>query len=408
MKTFPNLATPLVKLDLTFEAGSRYQPQPCVAHAASRLIGEATASHTAEAMAHFLDFRGIVVERSAEVCTACLSLFFLRRYAAELLPLVREMVETPLLTPQIFSAFVSKRRQQLEVNARKTSSVARNTFYETLFGCGHPLGAHARPEDADRLTPELITGYWHDRYRLGQAQLTLSGYVDDELVGLVEKHIPAGENLTMVTAADACPVLEWKPRRNAKTHRPLYVTVPSAVQATVRLGQVLPFSWDDPDPESGLTFFSQFMVLSTLLGGYFGSRLMRNLREERGYTYGIQCQAQIFRGLIVFFITSDVAADAVDDALAQIDREILRLQDEQVEEEELRRVCTYMRGDYLRSIDGIFELAERHRQMSVTGLEERFFDYLLSTLDAITPADLQRIACRFLSPADLLHVVARP
>ena len=399
---FPNLATPLVKLDLTFEAGSRYQSQPCVAQAANQLMGQATRHHDAEWVAEFLDFRGITIERAADTCTACLSFYFLRRYAHELLPLIREMIEQPVLTSTLFEAHVSKRRQQLEVNLRKTSSVARNIWYEALFGPNHPLGVHATPEDVDRLTPDLITAFWRERYK--DYWITLSGNVDDALVEMVSnstRHTPQslrdsspnlGEQLEILTASDRGS--HSSPKLGEVAQRAGGVCSP---QFSIRVGRVLPFRWNDPD-------YHKFMVLNTLLGGYFGSRLMSNLREEKGYTYGIYSQTQIYRGLIVFFITADVAAEAADDSLVQVDAEMRRLQEEPVTDDELRRVCTYMRGDHLRSIDGIFELAERRRQMATTGVGEEFFDLFLNALDTTTPADIQRLARQHLSPEEMLHV----
>ena len=101
LQLFVSEASSLVKLDLTFEAGSRYQWLKSQAHAASQLVGEATALHEEAWVAEFLDFRGITLERSADVCTATLSFYFLRRYAAELLPVLREMV---VMLPSTFAA----------------------------------------------------------------------------------------------------------------------------------------------------------------------------------------------------------------------------------------------------------------------------------------------------------------
>lgn len=389
---FPNLATPLVKLDLTFEAGSRYQSQPCVAQAANQLMGQATRHHDAEWVAEFLDFRGITIERAADTCTACLSFYFLRRYAHELLPLIREMIEQPVLTSTLFEAHVSKRRQQLEVNLRKTSSVARNIWYEALFGPNHPLGVHATPEDVDRLTPDLITAFWRERYK--DYWVTLSGHVDEELREMVGEMCKC-ENVKMCECEN---VKKGKYESGAvATNTITHLNSNTLPQSSIRVGRVLPFRWNDPD-------YHKFMVLNTLLGGYFGSRLMSNLREEKGYTYGIYSQTQIYRGLIVFFITADVAAEAAADSLVQVDAEMRRLREEPVTDDELRRVCTYMRGDHLRSIDGIFELAERRRQMATTGVGEEFFDLFLNVINTTTPADIQRLARQHLSPEEMLHV----
>lgn len=394
MASFPSPSVGMVKLDLTFEAGSRYQPQPCVAHAANQLMGEATGTRSAEEVAEFLDFRGIILERSADTCTACLSFYFLRRYASELLPLVREMVEQPRLTAQLFEACCAKRRQQLQTNALKTAQVARNRYYSALFGAQHPLGVYAVAEDVDRLTPQHITDYWRQHYSLAQARILLAGAVDDQLLSECAK-VLLKENAGEVVVSNPLPA-------PATTDFPVGQTLDFQLptvnpQATIRVGRILPLAWDDPD-------YARFMVLNTVLGGYFGSRLMSNLREEKGYTYGIYSQTQIFRGIVVQFITADVAASAATDALRQVDNELRRLQQEPVPQEELERVCTYMRGDFLRSVDGIFEVSERYRQMVNTAVDEHLTENLFQALETVTPDDLMRLARQYLSPNELLHV----
>lgn len=389
---FPSSAVEIVKLDITFDAGSCRQPQPCVAHAASQLMGEATATRNAAAVADFLDFRGIVVERSATTVSACMTFYFLRRYADELLPLIAEMVQEPLLTPQIFHAYCAKRRQQLQTNALKTSRVARNHFYAALFGSSHPLGIYAVADDVDRLTPDMIVAFWRQHYRLDRARILLSGAVDDALLHLVDTHLAAGVYIPSEVPAFPAPAA------SAVRHLSIPLT-PTPPQSSIYVGRILPIPWHHKD-------YARFMVLNTLLGGYFGSRLMSNLREDKGYTYGIYSQTQIFLGYIVQYIFADVATTAVDDALRQVDEELLRLQQEPVGQDELVRVCTFMRGDYLRSVDGVFEIAERYRQMVDTAIDERLTENLLDALQSTTPAQLQHLAAAYLDPAQLLHVTA--
>ena len=172
--------------------------------------------------------------------------------------------------------------------------------------------------------------------------------------------------------------------------------IPNAVQSTIRIGRILPMPWDSSD-------YARFMVLNTVLGGYFGSRLMSNIREDKGYTYGIYSVTQIHRGSIVFYITADVAAEVTQAAVDEVMNEINRLQQQPISEEELERVRNYMMGDFIRSIDGVFDLSERYRQMVATHVGEQLTTNLLDSIATATPEQLQTLAQTYLS--DLVTVV---
>ena len=381
---FPNDSLGLVKLDLTFDAGAIRQQHLSQAHAASQLVGEATRSMDAQAVAEFLDFRGIVLERSADTYSSCLSFYFLRRYADELLPLIRQMVEEPVISEQLFAAYKSRRMQQVQQNMQKTAYVARNRFYEVLYGPDHPLGRHATPEDIERLTLEQVRQFVADHYRLDEATVLLAGQTDDALLSSLKSRRFRPTFPASATVGGVRP------------SRPVDIIPMPGVQTSLRMGCVLPFTWEHPD-------YAPFMVLSTVLGGYFGSRLMRNLREDKGYTYGIYAQTQPYRGSIVFAITADVGNEVATASLTETLNEIRRLLDEPVPGEELERVRNFMMGDFIRSIDGTFELSERYRQMQVLGIDERFSANYVEAVQSVTPAQLLEVARRYLPT---LNVVA--
>ena len=389
LQYFPNQALQLVKLDITLEAGSRYQQCKCLSHAANRLFGEATAKNDAFRVAEFLDFRGIVVEKTIDVCTAVVTFYFLRRYADELLPLVREMFDEPIVTQPMFDAYVANRRQQLATGFQKTSYVARNRFYELLYGIDHPLGTYAVPDDVDALTIECVNDFIQRHYRLPHAKMVLSGNVDDGLLTLADQYLSPVEEGTV-----AEPVL---PPPHSHIHTVTHIPIPQAVQSTIRIGRILPVPWDAPD-------YARFMVLNTVLGGYFGSRLMSNIREDKGYTYGIYSITQLYRGSIVFYITADVAAEVTQAAVDEVMSEIGRLQQFPIGEEELERVRNYMMGDFIRSIDGVFDLSERYRQMMATHVDEHLTTNILHAIAHVTPAQLQTLAQSSLTDLDTVVV----
>lgn len=397
LRYFVSSNLPLVKLDFTFEAGSCYQDKKCQAAAASQLLCKSCSLHPADEVAEFLDFRGVIIERSADVCTGTITVYFLRTYAEELFALLRELLDAPVVTEQAFAAHAAKRRMQLQSGLQKTSVQARNAFYEAVYGSDHPLGGYAVPEDVDGLTIDDVRRFICQHYRLDQASLVLGGDVDAELLQMADRYFsypmsPAGSTVS----AAALPAAAGK-----GVGRIRYVDMPAAVQSTIRVGRLMPFAWDSEE-------CARFTVLNTLLGGYFGSRLMTNLREDKGYTYGIYSQMQVYRGSIAFCITADVAAESTSEALREISSELERLRSEAVDGDELQRVCSYMRGDFLRSIDGIFEISERFRQMEATGCDERFTERLLNAVGTVTPQPLLELARPMLDLSELAIVVAGP
>ena len=389
---FPNANIDLVKLDFTFEAGSAYQQLRSQAHAANQLFGEATSLHEASAIAEFLDFRGIVVERMADVCQGNISFYFLRKYAQELFPLLREMFDHPLVTPQLFEAYVGRRRQTIATNFQQTKYRARNRFYELLYGFDHPMGCYATVDDLDLLSLDAVSAFMRQHYQLANAHIILGGCVDSELLALADRYLAPSPY------APQSPIRLPQPPQLSDEQTDALL-MPAAVQSSLRIGSILPFQWDHPD-------YAPFMVLNTILGGYFGSRLMSNIREDKGYTYGIYSQTQIFRDSIVFFITADVAAEATRSAVEEVFREIALLQQQPVPDEELERVRNVMMGDFIRSIDGTFEISERYRQMVFTHVTEQFTDNYLHAIQHVTPATLQRLAQKYLTT--LTTVTAGP
>lgn len=383
---FPSSSTELVKLDLLAEAGSAYQLRKLCASATAKLMTVATREMDSAAMAEFMDFRGIVCESDIEVQQTTLTLYFLRRYAGEVLPVVRDMVCCPRFEEGDFEVWRNQRRQDILQQELKTSTVARRTFYETLFTKEHPLGRYATAADTDKLTVADIKAHHAARYGLDRMTIVAAGNVDglDKLL-----HVDGSAN----TPRPCLPVPQ------TAVHPLQYIKMPGATQTTLRLGRVLPLPWDSMD-------YARFMLLTTILGGYFGSRLMSNIREDKGYTYGIYARTQIYRGVIVFFITADVSAGKAEAALDEVFKELELLRSKAVDDEELAVVKNVLAGDFLRSVDGVFERSARFCDMLGTGVDERLTDNLRLALEETTPAQLQELTQQWLSPADMTVCLA--
>ena len=161
---------------------------------------------------------------------------------------------------------------------------------------------------------------------------------------------------------------------------------------------MLPYSIDDAE-------YFKFMVLNTVLGGYFGSRLMSNIREDKGYTYGIYSNTQAGRDYIFFNVFSDVGLEVAESAMSEFYNEIDRLCSESIPDAELDLVRSVMKGDFIRSIDGVFERAERFRLMSLKGITEQFTAQLHQAIETVTPAQLRDIAQRRFARDTMVDII---
>lgn len=404
IKTFPSSSVDILRIDCVFPAGTSLQPYPLVAHACNSLLCEGTLRRTAIQVAEFLDFRGIALETDCSPYHASLTFYVLRKYADDFLPLLHEMLTQPAFSQEEFRVYCEKRRQQLLEGRQKTAVVARNQFYLSLFGPNHPLGVFAVPDDVDRLSLDDVRQFYRRHYNLASARFYLAGHYDEAFLSrfqsllcpntlipnppyLIPKHSPLSSNLSPLSSNLS----------SLSSNYPLN----GAVQSTIRIGRLLPFHPCDPD-------YHRFMVLNTVLGGYFGSRLMSNLREDKGYTYGIYSRTIIFGSDILFTLSADVAAPCTEAALHEVFFELDRLCREPIPDDELDTVRQYMEGDYLRSIDGIFERVERHLSLELNGVGEEFTNLFLSAIRTSTPAQLQSLAQRLFRPDQLLTVTSGP
>ena len=143
-----------------------------------------------------------------------------------------------------------------------------------------------------------------------------------------------------------------------------------------------------------------------VLGGYFGSRLMSNIREEKGYTYGIGSYNVPMPLSAQWMIATDVNADQTEATIEECLKEIQRLRDELVPEEELNLVKSNFNGDILRELDGVFSQSDALKHKLNYGLDNSFYLDIIDRIKACTPDDLQRIARKHLNPEEMFIITA--
>lgn len=380
----------VVRVSFVFHAGSVTQRAPFVAGTTANLLAEGSSRMTGRQIAEQLDFYGSYFEASLDRDFVYISFCSLRRYFRETLKAAEEILLRPVFPEHEVETYCRKRRQQLAVERTKVDTLAREAFSEALFGPEHPYGI-SYPESAyDTLSRESLTDHYRRLYTGGNAIAVCSGHVGDEelkaIVGLAEQ-LPEG----------AAPELRFpEPESRPFVH----IERPEALQSSLRIGRLL-FPRNHPD-------FTGMQVVATVLGGYFGSRLMRNLREEHGYTYGVMASAVNFDRAGYLAIAAQVGAEVTRPALDEIFREIERLRREPVGEEELTLTKRILTGEMMRILDGPFGIADVAIENILSHEPEGAVDRQLQEIRAITPERIQSLAREYLYPDRLVTTVVGP
>jgi predicted Zn-dependent peptidase len=381
----------VVRFSFVFRAGSASQSVPFSASASANLMSEGTARHSALEIAELLDFHGSNFEVAMDRDWAVLNFVSLSKFFPQTLSVAREMLLEPSFADDEVAIYREKRKQRLALERSKVGMRARELFARALFGGAHPYGLFHDEALYDSLTREQIVDFWRRHYVAENCFVVCSGRVgDDEIAALsaLAGDIPSGG----AVSEPLFPAPESSPR--------VFAPHDGAVQSAIRMGTLL-FPRTHPD-------FAAMQVLTTVLGGYFGSRLVHNLREERGYTYGVFATMVNLQHAGYMAVATEVAAAATDDSIAQIKHEIERLRREMVPADELEMVKNIMTGEVMRILDGPIGIADVTIENVCNGVDNRYNSQWLSEIRSVTPERLQALAVKYLDPEKLTTVVVGP
>lgn len=379
------------KLDAIFEAGVYYQPQPLVASTTIQMLNEGTRLHNAEAIADLFDYYGAYVDFNCGLNKSELSLISLCKYAPQTISMVAEMLTESIVPEKELEIFLTNKRQEFLVSNEKTSYLARKKFSALLFGEQHPYANQIAEADYSRLTAEDVRDFYHKRIHAGHCRLMVCGNVDDTVLQTLEEHFNRLEKPGQPMDA---PVYPFEPALVNRYH----TEKKNAVQSSLRIGKS-GVRLTDPD-------YAGFTLLNTILGGYFGSRLMSNIREEKGYTYGINSFNVSMPQGSYWCVATDINNEYVEATIDEVVKEIRNLQSVPVPEAELNLVKNYLQGDLLRELDGVFAQSDTLKHKLNYGLDNGIYLELIRQIKDCTAEELMRIARQYLKIEELYRVTA--
>ena len=356
----------VVQLDWVFPAGLWYEQKPSVAHATAGLLKNGTSKYTAEQIDEALEFYGAQLKVNAGNDYATITLYSLTSHLPDLLPMICEIITGATFPEKEVEIHKHNAIQKLLVNLRQCEFVANQQIDAFLFGPAHPYGRYSKKENIEAITREDLLEFYNEFF----------GKV------AVEKKDSNKEAFTTLPAA-------------TKTYK--IDNDPNGVQGAIRIGRQF--------PNRHHRDYSPMVVLNTLFGGYFGSRLMSNIREEKGFTYGIYSSLSPEVNGGSFIIHTETGRDVVDAAIKEVYHEMEVLRNEPATEDELLLVKNYLLGGLLGDLDGPFSILQRWRTLILNGFDEDYFNNNINIYKTVTAKELQLLAQKYFTKEDFYEVV---
>lgn len=382
----------VVRIDVLFGGGRWQQSQKLQALFTNRMLREGTVKYSASAIAEKLDYYGSWLELSSSSEYAYVTVYSLNKYIAETLEIVESMIKEPLFPEKELQTILDSNIQQYLVNISKVDFLAHRSLLYSLYGGQHPCGKIATEDDYRAVTSDILRDFYQRYYHSGNCSVFLSGKVTEDIVRRVTDVLgtPFGQYQLRTPKLDFPHITV--PEKRIFTERE------NAMQSAVKMGCIT-ITREHPD-------YLKLRVLMTLFGGYFGSRLMSNIREDKGYTYGISAGIMSYPDSGVLMISTEAGNEYIEPLIQEVYHEIERLHQELVSTEELNMVRSYMLGEMCRSYESPFSLADAWIFVATSGLRDDYFLRSLQAVQEITPNEIQGLARNYLCKEKLKEVIA--
>jgi predicted Zn-dependent peptidase len=380
-----------VRLELIFDAGNKYDsPSIGTSFFTTKMLIEGTNQRSAAEISESFDQYGAFIEVNQTADRASIMVYGMAQHLAKVLPVIREMLLDSVIPEKELEIQRKIAVQNLKVNQEKTAFVASQLFREKIFGTNNAYGRSLKEENINQISRNDIVEFYQNHFKNRPFKVFLSGKFDENEINLVDKYLgsievkPIEINNFLVMPED-------------KISEKLLVEKPENLQSTIRLGRIL-FNRTHPD-------FNKFIVTNTIFGGYFGSRLMKNIREEKGFTYGISSSLIPLAETGYLVIGTDVKKEFTTQTIEEIHKEIRILQTEKISEDELDTVKNYLIGSFVGSLNTPFEIADRQKNVILDKLPEDFYENYIGRIRSVSPEDVLEIANKYYAIDSLSEVV---
>ncbi|MEP6794751.1 MAG: pitrilysin family protein [Saprospiraceae bacterium] len=384
---------PVMRVEVVFRSGGSHDIRPGVAEFMAGLLAEGTQKMTSIELAEHIESRGATIQTRGGVDTIRVRLFTLTRFLPELMDVITDVIRMPAFDPNELKLYADNKVERLQIDLKKNEVLAYRHLTEAIFGPGHPYGHNANPEDYLAITTNDLRYHHSHHLHPDRGMVFVSGSFGQTEMDVIQNTLgqwkPAHVNGAAPQGA----------REITSRMGLIEIPGPQAHQAAIRIGRKL-FPQNHPD-------FNGLFLLNTILGGYFGSRLMTEIRENQGMTYGIYSSVDSFAEDGCFYISTETATDNVEKVIRAIKGETDKLRSELIPEAELSMARNYLMGHLMTQLDGPFASMDYIKTMKIESLEDGQFDTLISTIQNCTAERLRDLANEYLDLDKCVTVVVK-
>lgn len=385
----PSTNTDAVKIELVFKAGRYYEKDKVVARMTAAMLREGTKQMNSRQLSETIDYHGASVACWADMDYATIQANFLIRFFEPITEILLKIVEDSIFPEDELQNSKIRNIEKLKIELSKNEVIAFRNFTEKIFGENHNYGYSSDIKDFEAVKREQLLDHYQSYYTPNRCTIFITGNIGDTEINKLNKLFGSMK------------------RKNSKTDDPIisanqiigtyYFNNDRPYQTAIKIGKKC--------PGRGHVDYPGFFFLNTILGGYFGSRLSDNIRESKGYTYGIYSGIESYRYDNCFSITTEVGNEYLDQTLIEIDNELLLLRNEPVPESEMKLVRNYLKGYFLSMFNGNLKAMSLIKTMELNGLGKVYFDDFVRKIEVIRSSELQELAIKYLDPQEMVRVI---
>jgi len=378
----------LVRIEFLFDNVNWTIEKPLQAIAVNAMLNNGTGKLSSKEIAENIDFYGAFFQTEYGQDQSTVTLYSLNKHLASVLPIVKDVLSNSQFPQKELDIYIQNQKQKLQVNLQKNDILSRKEFSHALFG-DTAYGVDIQLKHYDAVKRDDLVDYFKAAYTPNNCTIVVAGKFGEESFSLLNEQF--GKNWEKSSSVKNNFIF------NASKKNEVYLEKSESLQSAIRIGQ-LAINRKHED-------FAGLQILNCVLGGYFGSRLMNNIREDKGYTYGIGSGIVSLQNAGYLFIATEVGADVCTAALTEIYKEIELLKNELVKDEELELVRNYMLGSMLGSLENVFSHADKFKNIYYSGLGYDYYERYISKVKSITVGEIKDLANKYLTTEAFTEVV---
>lgn len=381
----------ITKIELLFNSGMANTEKRLTSSFTLSMLSEGTVNQSSKQLAENLDFYGAFTDFEIDNDFTSYSLFSLNKHLKNTAPIFEDIIKNPKFDKNDLEIQVNRAKQRFLIEQEKVKVVAKREFLKNIYGKNNPYSSYFEPTDFEEVKSNLLSEFHKNNYCANNCKIILAGKITDAEINLVEKHF--GQNDWLNNNFNK---LDFYKSSNSRAVRE-FIDKENAVQSAINIGKET-IKKTDSD-------YIALNIVNIILGGYFGSRLMSNIREDKGYTYGIYSLIVPMKNSSYFFVATEVGSNVALSAVKEIYKEIKILKENEVPQDEFEVVRNYTMGNILQNFDGPLATAQSIKELIKYDFDEQYYYNYINKLWTINKQEIMEIANKYLNEDEMIEVI---